>query len=150
MNGPSFRFRLERVRSLRERREDKAKHALAAAMADHHRGEQELERAEQRVAGAQAHQRTAGEVPASGRDLIARQAYLERTEQARHASRDDLAKHELELKDRRDALTIAARDRQALERLKERRREEHNREVERVEGQTLDEIAINNFRRSAA
>lgn len=150
MNGPSFRFRLERVRSLRERHEEKAKYALATAMAHHYRGEQELRRAEQRVARAQSEQRTATGAPASGTDLLACQAYLERTEEARHASRDDLAQRELELSDRRDALTAAARERQALERLKERRRAEHVREVERIEGQTLDEIAINNFRRHAA
>jgi flagellar protein FliJ len=150
MNGPSFRFRLERVRNLRERREERAKHDLAAAMAQHRRGEQAVRRAEQRVESAQDAQRNTAAGTTSANDLIALQAYLERTEQARTASHDDLAQRAVELADRRDDLTTAARERQALERLKEHRREEHRREVERLEGQALDEIAINNFRRNAA
>ena len=48
------------------------------------------------------------------------------------------------------ALSAASRDRQALERLKERRLADHHREMARLEDQTLGEIAINGFRRRAA
>ena len=51
--------------------------------------------------------------------MLARQAYLERAERAHQATRTDLQRHELELAQRRAALTEAARERQALERLKE-------------------------------
>ena len=54
------------------------------------------------------------------------------------------------MQQRRDALTEAARDRQALERLKERRRSDHERELARQETIALDEIALNGFRRKAA
>jgi len=150
MNGQSFRFRLERVRALRERREDAAKQELAGAMIRHRRCEDEVEAAAARLAGARAAQVDATRVTSSATDMLARQAYLERAERAHQATRQDLQRHEFELAQRREALTQAARDRQALERLKEHRRADHEREVARREGQVLDEIAINGFRRRAA
>ena len=56
MNGSSFRFRLERVRALRERREDAAKQELAGAMMRHRRCEDEVNAAAARLAGARAAQ----------------------------------------------------------------------------------------------
>ncbi len=150
MNGQSFRFRLERVRALRERREDAAKQELAGAMIRHRRCEDEVEAAAARLAGARAAQVDATRVASNATDMLARQAYLERAERAHQATRQDLQRHELELAQRRDALVDAARDRQALERLKEHRRADHDREVARREGLVLDEIAINSFRRRAA
>jgi flagellar biosynthesis chaperone FliJ len=44
----------------------------------------------------------------------------------------------------------ASRDRQVLERLKERRRADHRRESERVEAGLLDEMAITTHRRQEA
>ena len=63
------------------------------------------------------------------------------------ASRQDLHRHEHHLDLRRHELTEAARERQALERLKENRRADHNRELARREAVDLDEIAITSFRR---
>ena len=150
MTGPSFRFRLERVRALRERREDAAKEELAGAMLRHRRCEEEVQAAAERIARARAAQADATRATSSATDLLARQAYLERAERAHQATRQDLQRHELELVQRRDALTQAARERQALERLKEHRRADHEREVARQEGLMLDEIALNGYRRSAA
>ncbi len=149
MKSSSFRFRLERVRGLRERKEETAKHALGVAMAHHARGEQALRTIEHRLASARAAKLDASARPTTSIDLLAHQAYLERTEAARLVTRDDLARRALELTRRRDALTSASRDRQALERLKEHRREEHDREAARQEGLVLDEIAITRFRQSA-
>jgi flagellar protein FliJ len=150
MNGSSFRFRLERVRALRERREDAAKQELAGAMMRHRRSEDEVNAAVARLAGARAAQVDATRSVSSATDMLARQAYLERAERAHQATRQDLQRHEIELAQRREALTQAARDRQALERLKEHRRADHERETARREGLELDEIAINGFRRKAA
>jgi flagellar protein FliJ len=148
MRGHSFRFRLERVRELRERREEVAKQELAVALSDHFRAEKQHRAAEQQIAHARAAQLDAALSSSNVTDLLAHQAYLERTETAKRATRHDLDCREVELSDRRDALRRAARDRQALERLKDRRRAEHAREAARIEGLDLDEIAINNFRRS--
>jgi flagellar FliJ protein len=150
MNGPSFRFRLERVRALRERREDAAKQELAGAMLRHRRCEEEVEAASARIASARAAQMDAARLPSSATDFMARQAYLERAERAHQVTRQDLQRHELELAQRREVLMKASQERQALERLKENRRAEHEREQARKEGMMLDEIAINGFRRRAA
>jgi flagellar protein FliJ len=150
MTGPSFRFRLERVRALREHREDAAKQELAGAMLRHRRCEEDVEAAAARIASARAAQVEATQLPSSATEMLARQAYLERAERAHQATRQDLQRHELELAQRREALTLAARERQTIERLKEHRRADHEREVARQEGLVLDEIAINGFRRSAA
>ena len=149
MNG-QFRFRLERVRALRERHEDAAKEALAGAMVQHKSCADAVALAADHVAQAQASQLEATASPMSAIDLLARQAYLERAEKVHQAGRRELHRHELELNRRRQALTEAARERQALERLKEHRRRDHERETARLEGLALDEIAINGFRRNAA
>jgi flagellar FliJ protein len=150
MTGPSFRFRLERVRALRERREDAAKEELAGAMVAHRLSEEQENAAAEQVAQAQTEQRNGATAPTSATEMLARQAYLERSEQAHLATRRDLHRHELELTHRREALTVAAMERQALERLKENRRADHEREAARREGLMLDEMAINGFRRRAA
>src|ERR1700761_3073508 len=114
MNGSSFRFRLERVRALRERREDAAKEELAGAMLRHRRCEEEVQAAAARIASARAAHLDPTRATSSATDMLARQAYLERAERAHQATRQNLQRHELELAQRREALTQAARDRQAL------------------------------------
>ena len=47
--GSRFRFRLERVRELRQRTEDEAKRSLAEAMAEHFRAEELLREAELQI-----------------------------------------------------------------------------------------------------
>ncbi len=150
MNGSSFRFRLERVRALRERREDAAKQDLAGALQRHQRCEEEVQAAANRIADARAAQMDATQLAMSATDLLARQAYLERAERAHQATRQDLQRREVELTQRREVLLKAAQERQALERLKQNQRADHEREAARQEGMMLDEIALNGFRRRAA
>ena len=150
MAGPSFRFRLERVRALRERAEDEAKEAFAGAMVDRLRSEQDMEEAAQRVAQAREAQLDATAAPISATELLARQAYLERSERVHAASVEDLSRREQTVEERRGELTEAARERQALERLKEHRRNEFMRAQAAAEAMVLDEIALNGFRRRAA
>src|ERR1700757_140080 len=145
MAGPSFRFRLERVRALRERAEDEAKEAFAGAMLDRVRSEQEMDDAARRVAQAREAQLDATATPISATELMARQAYLERSERAHAASKEDLSRREQTVEERREELTEAARERQALERLKEHRRNEFMRQQAAAEAMVLDEIALNSF-----
>ena len=148
--GSRFRFRLERVRELRERKEDEAKRALGEAMAEHFRAEERLREAERDIEGARAAQLDATVGQRSGIDLVAHQAYLERAESAREVSQQVVSRSEAFVETQRVELTHAARDRQALERLKTRREAEFVREAARLESNMLDEIAIINFRRRAA
>lgn len=146
----SFRFPLERLRALRERGEDLAKQDLAGALARRMSCADRLRAIGDDVVEAFAAQRAAAGAPATAQELAAAQAYLERVEVAREASQLDLQRHDVEVDARRDALREAARQRQALERLKERRRADHDRTAARVEGAVLDEIALVQHRRSAS
>ena len=148
--SPSFRFSLERVRALRERSEDAAMQALAGAMQDQLRSERDVRESAEAVLEAQRAQRDTATTPVSAQDLLAAQAWLERSELVHRASQELLGRSQQQVQARREALTEAARKRQALERLKERRRSDHEREVARQETLTLDEIALNGYRRRAA
>jgi len=145
----AFRFRLERVRALRERGEDMAKQELAGALTARESSEDALRQTGEELAGARESQRDANAIPMSALDLVARQRYLERLEDARVAAQADLTQKETEVESRRVALHEAARERQALERLKERQRRDHARELARIEGAALDEIALTLHRRAA-
>jgi flagellar export protein FliJ len=145
MNGPSYRFRLERVRALRERREEQAKQEFGVALQARERCREEVARLAARIESARGAQ-----FDATADDLGAHQSYLERLERAHEVALQDLARHELELSERRIALTKASQDLEALERLKEKGLIDHNRETARVEQIMLDEIAGNGYWRRAA
>ena len=150
MSGPSFRFSLERVRALRERAEDAAREALAGAIQDHHQTQAAMEQAAQTVLQARDAQLHVGDSPAQAADLLAHQAYLEQSERNHRASLDAVSRAEVRVAQHRDKLTEAARSRQALERLKDHRRSDFEREQARLESITLDEVALNNHRRREA
>lgn len=146
MNRPPFNFRLERVRALRESVEGIAKEELAASLSTRLKGVAMLEAANELHGEAQRHRRsTASAADLSGEQLVALQAYLERTARARESAALELDRRDAEVDVRRSALETAARERQALERLKERRRRDHVADVERRDGIMLDEIAGRGF-----
>ena len=147
MSSSPFRFRLERVRALRERYEDAAKQELAGAMARRLECEAAVAECADRL--EQARSTAPAGVDHVG-SLLARQAYLERIELDHKAQLQELDLRDAEVDSRRDELTVAARDRQALERLKEQRLADHQREEMRIEGLMLDEIAGQNSYRKAA
>jgi flagellar FliJ protein len=94
---PSFTFRFERVRSLRERAEEHAREELARE--------------------------------------LRREAAL------------DLDRQDAEIEARRRVLTEAAREREAIDRLKNRQKAAHEREAARREQIELDEVALGMHRR---
>jgi flagellar protein FliJ len=145
-----FNFRLERVRALRERFEDQAREDLAASLSVRLKGEAMLRAASESYSRAQDTRRQTAALEMSGQDLLATQAYIERTSRLREAAELELDRRDAEVDARRSALLEAARERQVLERLKERRRQDHRRESERAEAGLLDEMAITTHRRLEA
>lgn len=145
-----FQFRLERVRALRERAEDQAREDLASSLAIRMKGEAMLRAATEDVGAAQDARRTVSASELSGPELLALQAYLERTERQRESAALELDRRDAEVDARRAMLTERSQERQVLERLKDRRREDHRLEAQRREGALLDEIAINSHRRMGA
>ena len=150
--GPSFHFRLERVRALRERTQQLAEQELASAIRQRSDSQDELRCAEADVERAQGEQRTAAgsSQTLSAHELLAHQAFLERVEAKRGESARDLEQRDADVARRDEQLASAARDHQMLARLRDRHRGEHDREEASREQRTLDEIASVRFRRSAA
>lgn len=150
MNGPSFRFRLERVRRVHAHGEQVAQQQLAGALTRRDGIAAELAVADAAAGGARTAQLAAAERPQSALELQAHQAWRERTEQARAAVAESLTRHEREVTRRQAALTAAAREKKALDRLEARRRREFDIAAARHEARVTDEVALNVFRGSAA
>ncbi len=147
---PSFTFRLERVRTLRERAEERAKEELANELRLRVRAESILREATHAV--AQAHSvglDTFSADRTSASDLMAAQAYLERAQRNRREAALDLDRQDAEVDARRALAAAAARDRQAIDKLKERQRADHDREWARRSQNQLDELALAVHRRGS-
>ena len=128
VTGPSFRFRLERVRALRERKETLAKQELAKAISHLSDAQADLRTAEEDLELAHVEQRVAATAPGavSANELLARQAFLERIEARRGLHARELQQREAEVVDRGAELTTAATEHEMLNRLRERHRGEHD------------------------
>jgi flagellar export protein FliJ len=152
VTGSAFRFRLERVRAVRERKEKLAQRELANAISRQSSSASELRSADARLEHAREEQRSAasGRETVSATDLLARQTFLERVEAQRRLRASELQQREAEVARRDAELATAAGEHEMLNRLRERHRGEHNRELARVEQGALDEIAASGFRRSHA
>ncbi len=149
MSAKPFRFRLERVRELREHDEDRAREQLASSLGAQLRGQAMLQAAVERVIAAQASRRDRAGAQVPARDLHADQLYTERLLRQRADAELALERAGVEVDARRSALVEARRRREVLERLKQRRRSEHRAEMQRAEGALLDEIALNVHARNA-
>jgi flagellar export protein FliJ len=148
--GPSFRFRLERVRTVRKHGEQIAQQELAGALGRRDDCAAALAEASEAAGGARDRQLEAAERLQSALDLQSHQAWIERTQQAQQTVAESLRRHEREVDHRRGQLTAAARDVKALDRLEARRRGEFNRDAARREAFATDEVALNVFRGNAA
>jgi flagellar FliJ protein len=148
---PSFTFRLERVRTLRERAEERAREELAKELQLRLRGEALLRQATSAASAARDQGRDAVlSARTSASDLQAAQAYIERAERAKREAALDLDRQDAEVAARRDALAAAARDREAIDRLKDKQRADFENEWARRAQNQLDEVALGVHRRGGA
>lgn len=146
-----FRFRLEPVRALSERRETEAQSALASALHDETVARAHVEAAAGLNADAvreMAQRFTSG--PLTGPQLLAQEAWIARTAGEHEATMLEHDRRRTETDARRGLLTEAARDREVLERLRVRKRAEHLAVMARQEQESLDEIALGMHRRRSA
>lgn len=143
MTDVPFRFGLERVRELRAHDEDRAREELAASLSRRARGAAMLQAAQELIEQARDGRRTGTAAgPVAAQDLLSQQLWLERLERHRAGAARELDKTDNELTQRRDELNEARQKREVLERLKERRRDEHTAENARRQGAALDEMAL--------
>ena len=147
METPSFTFPLERVRTLRGRAEERAREALSAELRNQAEGEALLQAATDAVGTARDHGRAVPGGRVSVVDFMTAQNFLETTERRRAEASIELARREAEVSVKRQELAVAARDRQAIDKLKERRKAEHDAEWARRSQNTLDELALAVHRR---
>ena len=152
METPSFTFRLERVRTLRERAEEQARESLTQEIRHRDEGLTLLDEARANVRAARDMNRNAMAAGGltSAVNLRAIQSYVERTEQLQNGAALELSRREAEVAVKREHLAAAARDRQAIDKLKERQEAEHNADWSRKIQNTLDELALAVHRRGAA
>lgn len=152
MTGPSFRFRLERVRAVRERKEMLAQQELAKSLQRMSGTQAQLRSTEADLEQAQAEQRTMASEPGivDAAELQARQAFMESVEARRSRQALDLIQTEAEVAERNAMLVTAAGEHEMLNRLRDRRRGEHDRETSLTENKLLDEMAGARAQRSLA
>lgn len=129
---------------VREREETLAKLELAGALSQLSSREDDLRVAEEELERALGEQRlaTVESQTISATELLERQAFLEHVEARRRASASELQRQTVEVADRDAELSSAAGEHEMLKRLRERQREEHEREVARKESNALDELTV--------
>ena len=150
MPSKPYTFRLERVRELREHAEGQAKEQLAASLSQQMRGAAMLAQACERLAAAADARRAQEGGVLSAQELIAHELWARALGRDQEAADAALRRYEDEVSERRTALGEASREREVLERLKERQREAHSLDAARREGAELDELALNRHVRRAA
>jgi flagellar protein FliJ len=141
------------VHDIRRQAERGAQEDLAAALGKQAGEERSLGQVDATIAGAREGFRAAasgiGEtLPAT--HLAASNAYLERLAGRRAVAVRELNASRGEVDERRRELESAARERQALDRLRDRRHAEHRREAGRSESARNDELALAGHRRRTA
>ena len=149
MSNPPFVFSLERVRDVRAHEEDMAREAFAASLSLRARGVALLADAQARAAAARE-QAMAKNAPISGAALLSEQAWLERVQRSQEQAALELERRDDELEQHRAALTAAGQRRQVLDRLKDRKRQDHALEAARRDAVALDEVALNGHIRRLA
>lgn len=150
MTEKPFRFRLERVHDIRRQAERGAQEELAGALGRQATEERSLGQVDATIEAARERFRDVASGTGTaqpGDDLAATNAYLERLAGRRAVAVRDLNVSLGEVDSKRSSLELAARDRQALDRLRDRRRAEHDREMSRAEGAHNDELALAGHRR---
>ncbi|MCK9247720.1 MAG: flagellar export protein FliJ [Solirubrobacteraceae bacterium] len=146
-----FRFRLDPVRTVRVRAEESAQASLADALRAEQEAEARLAAADARAVAARraaADARRAGGL--GGAELRAQEAWIGRTTSEIGMRSLEVDRLRTDTHARREVLADASRDRQVLDRLRDRRERAHRAEQERLEQQRLDEIALVLHSRRAA
>lgn len=144
MSETPFRFGLERVREVRAHDERTAQEVLAGSLNARGRQQAALAAAESVLTQARrtATLPAAPTVPLTGPALVAGVAWVAALERRREQAVRSSAAAEAQVGRDRQSVLAAARRREALDRLRERRLAEHTLAAGRAESARLDEIAL--------
>src|SRR5262249_20855504 len=135
---------------LREQRQQQAQQELAQELTLRDQRARELTAASERVdqALADSTPETGAKVPAH--QLAARQAWVERVQREQQTARAGLATQDTQVAPGRQRLEAASRDREVLERLRQRRLTAYQRDEARRDEATMGEVALTAHRRRMA
>jgi flagellar FliJ protein len=131
-----FHFNLERVLSLRVRLEDEARLELGRAVSALNAIEEEIRVTGERKDAAQA-ERFAG---TRVNDILYYDAYISRLEADTERLLGDRTEAEAVVESAREAYLEKSRDRKSLDKLKDKRKAEYNREAKASENRANDDI----------
>lgn len=137
-----FRFSLQSLRVLRERKEQAAQQAYAAAARDHELAERQLQRATDDLKSSWDALCHLVSVGASIADLTQARAWCTALENRQKERAAELQKKRYALEAASRELTVAARDREALDRLHDKHRANYDQEALREEQKLLDEMGL--------
>jgi flagellar FliJ protein len=141
-----FLFRLEPLLNLRRLKEQQALEAFAREVAEQQRLEAELSRRTARLQQALA---GTGAGEPSARALAERQAFVERRERERAETAERLLLQTRRVEAQREQLAELVREREVVERLRERAHERHEHEEAQRQSTLLDELATQGHARKA-
>ena len=135
---------------MRERKEMLAQQELARSISRLSSSQAELQSAEVELQSAQDEQRSSPRNTLGAVELQSRQAFLERIEARRCDRMLETQRSEADVAARNAELLLAAGEHEMLNRLRERRRVEHERDAALREGKILDEMASSRTQRRTA
>lgn len=140
----AVRFKLQSVLNYRQSLEDQAQQALAASMQQRSEISGELERQGQALDGydRELRERQKEGLTVAEIDLFESQISYCRRMMAQ--LQQQLEQIDLRIEEQRECLQKAARDRQIMEKLKDKKEAEFRRELTRQERAMLDEISLRN------
>lgn len=145
-----FEFRLETLLRLREQSEKAKQRVVARRLAAISEAQRRLEATAQQEAAERTRLRVAsGPGSMSVDDVMASRAWIGRLQRERWGIGAQIASHDRQLAVERAALAEAAKQRKVLEKLRERKLAEFCQRVNQAENRFLDEIATEQFVRTA-
>ncbi len=137
----AFRFRLEVVLTLRQEAEQAARRVCARVFADLDRATGRLRAAEAALAADDQRRRARLASPLRAADLDQDRLFSALLDERRAAAAREAARVQDQLEAARQKLLLATRDREILERLRERQRRAYDYQAARAEQKILDELS---------
>lgn len=147
---PRFRFKLQRVLEIRKHKEELLKNEFASIRREYAHEESILfeliSQREREMDGMRRHllQHT---IPLE--EMLWHYTYLAKVNAKIHEQKERLQRLKEKMDKIKQRLIVASQEKRIMERLKERRFEDHRRKEERVEEAFLDEIALSMHARGA-
>lgn len=137
-----FAFQLQPVLRHREILEDRARQDLAEALGRERELQERLERRRAELAALREELQTRQAHGIAVQDLLLFEESIAHRGRLLSVLMREAEEARREVERRREALAEASRDRRLLEKLREKKKEEHGREMARRETIQLDEIAL--------